>query len=104
MAERYGINHLRASGSGVSNRSTQHLRTVARVGRQSSNGEADFRNVSRLICCGRILNMPDSVILRYRDLGTPNAVRDHQAVITSAGYTWWGWWKKDDEADQLRTI
>jgi predicted phosphodiesterase len=48
--------------------------------------------------------MPDSVILRYRDLGTLNAVSDHRAVITSAGYTWWGWWKKDNEADQLKTI
>jgi 3',5'-cyclic AMP phosphodiesterase CpdA len=50
------------------------------------------------------LQTPESFVLRYRDLATPDAVKDHQDIIARDGYTWWGWWKKADEKDYVERI
>jgi predicted MPP superfamily phosphohydrolase len=49
-------------------------------------------------------DMPDSVILRFRDRDGIDTIRQHRAVITGAGYVWWGWWKKLDEADRTSEL
>jgi predicted phosphodiesterase len=40
--------------------------------------------------------MPDSVILRFRDL-LADTIDEHRAVIAASGSTWWGWWRKNSE-------
>jgi 3',5'-cyclic AMP phosphodiesterase CpdA len=46
--------------------------------------------------------MPDfsSVILRFRDLSNPagtTTISEHQRIIATKGYVWWGWWHKQGE-------
>lgn len=44
--------------------------------------------------------MPDTIILRFRDLTNDATVKAHRDIISAAGYVWWGWWKKDVEPDR----
>ena len=43
--------------------------------------------------------MPNSLLLRFRDT-LANTVFEHQLIEDHAGYSWWGWWKKNSEPDQ----
>ena len=50
-----------------------------------------------------------SIILRFRDLSTApgKTVEEHQKIITSNGFVWWGWWNKQGERvpeDAFRAI
>ncbi|NEA32644.1 metallophosphoesterase [Streptomyces sp. SID13031] len=44
--------------------------------------------------------MTETVVLRFRDFEA-ETVEVHDALIGQTGATWWAWWKKDSEADQL---
>jgi predicted MPP superfamily phosphohydrolase len=48
--------------------------------------------------------MPDTLILRFRDIASDDTVAVHQQLITSIGHVWWGWWKKDFEPDRLAEL
>lgn len=48
--------------------------------------------------------MPDTLILRFRDITRDGTVESHQRLITSAGHVWWGWWKKDSEPRRLTEL
>lgn len=48
--------------------------------------------------------MPDSVILRYRDVTGDSTIARHRNLITQAGYVWWGWWKKDAEPSRFNEL
>jgi 3',5'-cyclic AMP phosphodiesterase CpdA len=48
--------------------------------------------------------VPDTCILRFRDIMTDDTVRDHRDVISSFGYVWWGWWKKDFEPERPKEL
>ena len=40
------------------------------------------------------------LVLRFRDLAPPipgHTISEHEKIITAHGYTWWGWWKKQNE-------
>jgi len=41
--------------------------------------------------------MPDSFVLRFRDLTNDDPIKQHRRLISDTGYVWWGWWKKDSE-------
>jgi 3',5'-cyclic AMP phosphodiesterase CpdA len=40
--------------------------------------------------------MPDTIILRFRDLVGPT-IAEHRRLIATEGYVWWGWWNKPAE-------
>lgn len=44
--------------------------------------------------------MTETVVLRFRDFEA-ETVEVHDALIHQTGATWWAWWKKASEADQL---
>ena len=48
--------------------------------------------------------MPDTLILRFRDITNDGTIESHQRLITSAGHVWWGWWKKDSEPSRLAEL
>jgi 3',5'-cyclic AMP phosphodiesterase CpdA len=48
--------------------------------------------------------MPDTLILRFRDITSDGTVAVHQQLITSSGHVWWGWWKKDPEPSRLAEL
>jgi DNA repair exonuclease SbcCD nuclease subunit len=48
--------------------------------------------------------MPHSVILRFRDVTGDDPIRQHRQTISSAGYVWWGWWKKDFEPQRAQEL
>ncbi|HML66721.1 MAG TPA: metallophosphoesterase [Dysgonomonas sp.] len=40
----------------------------------------------------------DTIILRFRDTDRQfDTIKEHQDIIDSIGFTWWGWWKKSSE-------
>lgn len=39
----------------------------------------------------------DTLILRFRDLGNDDTVKEHNKIISDNGYVWWGWWGKPGE-------
>jgi 3',5'-cyclic AMP phosphodiesterase CpdA len=41
--------------------------------------------------------MPDTILLRFRDLTGDDTIGSHRAIISQLGYVWWGWWKKESE-------
>lgn len=41
--------------------------------------------------------VPDVIALRFRDLEVPNTIREHELVLESLGFVWWGWWHKPGE-------
>jgi hypothetical protein len=49
---------------------------------------------------------PETLILRFRDLATPQGgtIADHQAEITDHKYVWWGWWNKAGEKVPSQTF
>jgi len=48
--------------------------------------------------------MPDSFILRFRDITEDDTIDSHSSLISSAGYVWWGWWKKESEPNRYRDL
>ena len=40
-----------------------------------------------------------SIMLRFRDLSTPpgTTITEHQQIVDSKGFVWWGWWNKQGE-------
>ena len=38
-----------------------------------------------------------TIILRFRDLATPDTIAAHKKVIDLNGEVWWGWWSKPQE-------
>ncbi len=41
-------------------------------------------------------------LLRFRDTGGLETIQEHEKLISTSGYTWWGWWKKDSEPERLK--
>lgn len=41
--------------------------------------------------------MSYSILLRFKSLGSPNAIEEHRNIIATSGYTWAGWWAKPEE-------
>lgn len=48
--------------------------------------------------------MPDTLILRFRDVTADDPIRQHRAIISDSGYVWWGWWKKESEPSRVREL
>lgn len=49
--------------------------------------------------------MVDTVLLRFRDHEEEvDTIDEHLKIIGSAGYVWWGWWKKESEPDRTKEI
>src|SRR5262249_13162558 len=48
--------------------------------------------------------MPDTIILRFRDINQDGTVERHRKLISAAGYVWGGWWKKDSEPRRLNGL
>lgn len=48
--------------------------------------------------------MPDTLILRFRDVTADDPIRKHRAIISDSGYVWWGWWKKESEPSRSREL
>ncbi|MFO1097228.1 MAG: metallophosphoesterase [Xanthobacteraceae bacterium] len=48
--------------------------------------------------------MPDTCILRFRDVTSDDTISTHRELISSAGYVWWGWWKKEAEPDRPKEL
>jgi predicted MPP superfamily phosphohydrolase len=48
--------------------------------------------------------MPDTAILRFRDLTGDDPIHAHREIISRAGYVWWGWWKKSSEPDRFKEL
>lgn len=40
--------------------------------------------------------MPETMVLRFRDLAG-DTIPEHTALIAKYGYCWWGWWNKPEE-------
>lgn len=38
-----------------------------------------------------------TIILRFRDLITPDTIKEHEDIVNKLGYVWWGWWSKPQE-------
>jgi len=47
--------------------------------------------------------MLKSVVLRFRDYGV-DTISEHISLQNKKGYVWWGWWKKEDEPNQLENL
>lgn len=48
--------------------------------------------------------MPDTILLRFRDLTGDDTIGNHRAIISQFGFVWWGWWKKDSEPSRQREL
>lgn len=48
--------------------------------------------------------MPDTLILRFRDVTADDPIRQHRTLISDSGYVWWGWWKKESEPSRIREL
>jgi predicted MPP superfamily phosphohydrolase len=48
--------------------------------------------------------VPDSCVLRFRDIEGDDTIRKHRQLISDSGSVWWGWWKKVSEPDRWREI
>ncbi|MET4390098.1 putative MPP superfamily phosphohydrolase [Bradyrhizobium sp. F1.4.3] len=48
--------------------------------------------------------MPDTCVLRFRDIEGDDTVQKHRQLISASGSVWWGWWKKLAEPDRWREI
>jgi DNA repair exonuclease SbcCD nuclease subunit len=48
--------------------------------------------------------VPDTCVLRFRDIEEDDTVLKHRLLISASGSVWWGWWKKLFEPDRRREI
>jgi hypothetical protein len=48
--------------------------------------------------------VPDTCVLRFRDIEEDDTIREHRQLISASGSVWWGWWKKLSEPDRWREI
>lgn len=48
--------------------------------------------------------MPDTILLRFRDLTNNDTIAEHRAIVSKVGFVWWGWWKKDSEASRISEL
>lgn len=48
--------------------------------------------------------MPDTCVLRFRDIAGDDTIRKHRQLISASGSVWWGWWKKISEPDRRQEI
>lgn len=46
----------------------------------------------------------EDLLLRFRDTNNLDTISEHQKIIDSFGYTWWGWWKKDSEPERYNLM
>ncbi|HKR05796.1 MAG TPA: metallophosphoesterase [Bacteroidia bacterium] len=42
----------------------------------------------------------ENYLLRFRDTINLDTILEHQNIINTYGYTWWGWWKKISEPEK----
>jgi predicted MPP superfamily phosphohydrolase len=48
--------------------------------------------------------VPDTCVLRFRDIAEDDTIRKHRELISTSGSVWWGWWKKVSEPDRWQEI
>jgi predicted MPP superfamily phosphohydrolase len=46
----------------------------------------------------------NEILLRFRDTGDVDTIKEHQKVIDNKKYVLWGWWKKDSEPERTSLI